>query len=459
MGVNEPLETPGDECCKRLARRPLAFTLVELLVVVAVIVILIALLLPAVSASRASARAAQCTMQLEQIGAALTKADLTRVAAVPSLWTAKLAPYLDDAGKVLRCPDDLPAVGTPVTLSYGINSRAFRFGGGDSTKLVALDYKAGVTNVVGPQGNDDWNATSAPRHRGQINVLLVDGSTQRFPSSQLDPRVCEIHDRLWRPTRDYVLLKPGCTAEVGLSPTPGTTSTTTTGASTTGGSTTTTGGGSTTGAASTGGSTTGATSTGGTTTGGSTTGSPPPADCFGHIPFGGCDPNRVKWVRVKSGVIPGYGGSTHKMILPEVEVWDDANVNIALSKPSQMTSINSGLNVYFGSVVAGRANNGNTNQYMGCTNPGQGCDFAHSLDDPYTTPICWEVELVPMLNSINDLNRVKFYNCGPYQAWWCSGAFIEVLGECGNLLYTANLPQAAKSDNSLAYGTWQFTMP
>ena len=124
--------------------------------VIAIIVILIALLLPAVSASRASARATQCAEQLAQVGASMAKADLARVTAVPSQWTVKLTPYLDDAGKILRCPDDIVLTpgGSPgaktAEPSYGINSRAFRFSGGDSHKIVALDYKTGVANVVGP---------------------------------------------------------------------------------------------------------------------------------------------------------------------------------------------------------------------------------------------------------------------------------------------------------------------
>jgi prepilin-type N-terminal cleavage/methylation domain-containing protein/prepilin-type processing-associated H-X9-DG protein len=52
-------------------RRRLAFTLVELLVVIAIIGVLVALLMPAIQSARESARRSQCQSNLKQIGIAL----------------------------------------------------------------------------------------------------------------------------------------------------------------------------------------------------------------------------------------------------------------------------------------------------------------------------------------------------------------------------------------------------
>jgi len=80
------------------------FTLVELLVVIAIIGVLVALLLPAVQAARESARRAQCTNNLKQIGIAVHNYEDTWKAMPPGCyhavfgtWVLHILPFIEQS--------------------------------------------------------------------------------------------------------------------------------------------------------------------------------------------------------------------------------------------------------------------------------------------------------------------------------------------------------------------------
>lgn len=102
-----------------------AFTLVELLVVIAIIGVLVGLLLPAVQASRAAARRAQCQNNLRQVGLAVCEYEAARQkfpigcigCRTPgnemTSWNVQLLPYLEQTNLAAAYQSDVPSYRSP----------------------------------------------------------------------------------------------------------------------------------------------------------------------------------------------------------------------------------------------------------------------------------------------------------------------------------------------------------
>lgn len=191
----------------RETRPPVAFTLVELLVVIVIIAILMSLLLPAVQMARSSARTATCGNNLHQLGIALSRY-LERHKQSPSAatMTGGMMDYLENQGSVNHCPEVEDAGET----SYGANMCLDKLVD-EPKKIVLSDAAESVLQWQGAD-QDTWNAAIAPRHSGTMNVLFYDGHVEKKPPADINPYDLDtgssIRDELWRPKR-------GCTQTAG----------------------------------------------------------------------------------------------------------------------------------------------------------------------------------------------------------------------------------------------------
>ena len=167
----------------------MAFTLVEILVVVAIIGILAAILFPVFGRARENARRISCLSNARQIGfgvflykedydgvfppSAYISSDANRV-----IWADLIQPHVKNV-QIFRCPSD----SVSARISYGVNNRAFAdvenfppiLG---APSLGALRYQNLAERILGVESgqNDDFSAPIADSWK-----VVLPSETLNFP--------------------------------------------------------------------------------------------------------------------------------------------------------------------------------------------------------------------------------------------------------------------------------------
>ena len=214
------------------ARR--GFTLIELLIVIAIIGILTSLLLPAINSARERGRQTVCGARMQQIGLALTKANVNKKgktrntgsttislldprylqpdATATETWQKKgtLSAELQDKAEVWQCPSNP----NPDGVSFGFNSRMRVMGSKDGARIVLIEFNQRTVNVAKTADSfdiDSWEDADpvwteaddfAPRHFDFANAYTHGKSTTSYRSTDIDPNDCYFQKKFWLPYRD-----------------------------------------------------------------------------------------------------------------------------------------------------------------------------------------------------------------------------------------------------------------
>jgi len=176
-----------DQGHERRARRPRAFTLIEMLVVILIISVLAALLLPALISARERGRTASCQSNLHQLGLAfqIYTNDFDGLLPVSHIlpdvhWRNQLHPYVP-AAKLGVCPSAKSEVLDPMGWSRGwycyamnidLGARlisSFRF----PAELILLAEPREALPCSHSPATLTWVASD--RHFKGSNYLFVDG--------------------------------------------------------------------------------------------------------------------------------------------------------------------------------------------------------------------------------------------------------------------------------------------
>ena len=218
----------------------IAFTLVELLVVISIIGLLAGLAVPAISSGLKSAKAGACLSNLHQIGVATTAYAADNNLKLPDagsgttdMWAAKIATFMGGDTKkknnVFVCPGALKSVseatGANIAITYGVHGGLMPKGGTASNITCVLRQSEVIlaADMCQDPGNKGWspycienpsiilsqsggrsgsidlsaaiatstdadsgnNAWMRYRHSGKVNVVMFDGHAEAIQKGKV----------------------------------------------------------------------------------------------------------------------------------------------------------------------------------------------------------------------------------------------------------------------------------